>query len=58
MVLSVWVLFVRWKMVSPKTKNLALAFLNLRSARNARAANAEHPPYFKIRFKLPRPALT
>jgi len=32
MVLSVWVLFVGWKMVSPKTKNLALAFLNLRSA--------------------------
>jgi hypothetical protein len=44
MVLSVWVLVVCWKMVSPKTKNLSLAFLNLRSARNARAPSRSECP--------------
>jgi len=44
MVLSVWVLFVRLKMVSPKTENLAPVFLNLRSAPDASATLAQRMP--------------
>jgi hypothetical protein len=52
MILSVWVLFFRWKMVSPKSKNLALAFLSLHRASQRRRTLAQPMPNIRRISKL------